>query len=179
MKPQQRPAFSNDLSAKEFLRWYWLKAELLDACRSLGVSTAGSKPELNERIVAKLSGLASPALSPKRKPGPMPEQFTLDTLIGEGWRCNPNLGTFLRQHAGKSFRFNAPVRDFVHTQVGKPVSAIIACYRASVAPGAVKPPLPAQLEYNRHTREFALKYPGATREEILASWKVKRAQPRD
>ena len=57
----------------------------------------------------------------------MPWHFTLDTRIGEGWRCNPVLGQLLRTHAGRGFRLNASVRTFVHTQVGEPVSAIITC----------------------------------------------------
>ncbi len=172
-----RPDFSPHLSAAEFSRWYWLKSELIDACRLLGVSPTGSKPDLNTRIVAALSGAAVPSVVPRRARGAMPDRFTLDTRIGDGWRCNPALGQFLRQHAGRGFRFNAAVRAFVHTQVGQPVSAIIACYRASVAPGAEKPPLPPQLEYNRHTQAYALAHPGATRAEILSAWKARRARP--
>ncbi len=172
----ERPAFSHALSAIEFGRWYWLKSELVAACRQLRVSPTGSKPELTARIAAALSGTAVPSIAPRRPPGAMPTRFTLDTRIGEGWRCNPALGQFLRTHAGRSFRFNAPVRAFVHTQVGAPVSAIIACYHASVAPGAVKPALLPQLEYNRHMQTYAREHPGATRAEVLSAWKARRAR---
>lgn len=97
----------------------------------------------------------------------MPAQFTLTTVIEEGWRCSPQLGKFLREQVGREFRFNAAVREFVHTQTGKPVSAIIERYRASVAPGVPRPPLPPQLEYNRHMQEYSLKHPGASRSGIL------------
>jgi SAP domain-containing new25 len=108
----ERPTFSRQLSAAEFGRWYWLKTELVDACRLLRVSPTGSKPELTARIAAALSG-----------------------------------------------------------------TAIIACYRASVAPGAVKPALPPQLEYNRHMQRYAREHPGATRAEVLGAWKARRARP--
>jgi hypothetical protein len=173
----KRPVFSRQLTAREFARWYWLKSELVDACRLLGVSPTGSKPELTSRILAALAGNASPAVTPRRIRGRMPTEFTLNTRIGIGWSCNPALGQFLRKHAGRGFRFNATVRAFVHTQVGQPVAAIIACYRASVAPGAEKPPLPAQLEYNRHTQLYVREHPGATRADILAAWKARRARP--
>jgi hypothetical protein len=173
----ERPVFSRELSAIEFGRWYWLKSELVDACRLLRVSPTGSKPELTARIVAALSGIPLPGVAPRRLPGAMPPRFTLDTRIGEGWRCNPALGQFLRAHAGRGFRFNATVRAFVHSQVGQPVSAIIACYRASVAPGAAKPALPPQLEYNRHMQSYAREHPGATRAEVLSAWKARRARP--
>jgi hypothetical protein len=173
----ERPAFTRELSATEFSRWYWLKSELVEACRLLRVSPTGSKPELTARIVATLSGGALPSVAPRRISGAMPSSFTLDTRIGEGWRCNPALGQFLRAHVGRGFRFNATVRAFVHTQVGKPVSAIISCYRASIAPGAEKPELPPQLEYNRHMQSYAREHPGATRAEVLAAWKARRARP--
>ena len=173
----ERPVFSRELSPTEFGRWYWLKSELVDACRLLRVSPTGSKPELTARLVAALSGTAVAGVTPRRIRGAMPTRFTLDTRIGEGWRCNPALGQFLRVHAGRGFRFNAAVRAFVYTQVGQPVSAIIACYRASVAPGAVKPALPPQLEYNRHMQSYARQHPGATRAEVLTAWKARRARP--
>jgi hypothetical protein len=173
----KRPTFTRTLSRAEFGRWYWLKSELVVACRALGVSPTGSKPELTARIAAALAGERAPSASPRRARGAMPERFTLETRIGPGWRCNPALGAFLRSHAGRSFRFNAVVRGFVHTQVGQPVSAIIACYQASVASGAVKPELPPQLEYNRHMQAYARTHPGATRAEVLNAWKKIRSRP--
>lgn len=171
-----RPVFSRELSADEFRRWYWLKSELVAACRLLRVSPTGSKPELTERILAALSGAAIPANTPRRTRGAMPTCFTLETRIGEGWRCNAALGQFLRAHVGRGFRFNAAVRAFVHTQVGQPVSAIVACYRSSIVPGAPKPALPPQFEYNRHMQSYAREHPGATRAEVLAAWKDRRAR---
>ena len=173
----ERPMFSCELSAAEFGRWYWLKTELVDACRLLHVSPTGSKPELTARITAALAGTTIPRVAPRRIRGVMPTRFTLDTRIGEGWRCNPALGQFLRAQVGRGFRFNAPVRAFVHTQVGQPVSAIIACYRASVAPGVAKPTLLPQFEYNRHMQSYAREHPGATRAEVLTAWKARRARP--
>jgi hypothetical protein len=172
-----RPQFQSTMQAKEFRRWYWLKAELVVACRLLSVSTVGSKPELEARICAALDGIDLPVPQPRRIKGDMPTRFTLDTRIAPGWRCNPLLGAFLRQHAGARFRFNAAVREFVHTRVGEPISAIIECYRASVAAGAPRAELPPQLEYNRHMQAFARERPGAPRSEMLAAWEARKARP--
>jgi hypothetical protein len=175
----KRPTLSPALSADEFLRWYWLKSELLAACRVLGIRTSGSKPELTARIAAALAGEAIAPTRDRLRRGTMPTRFTLRTRIGVGWRCTPALGAFLRTHAGRGFRFNAAVRTFVHTQVGAPVSAILECYRASVAPGAPRAELPQQLEYNRHMQAFAREQPGASREEMLAAWKARKERRRD
>jgi hypothetical protein len=173
-----RPPFTRELNASEFERWYWLKTELVEACRLLGVSTSGSKPELASRISAVLRNKPQLKPTPRREKGDMPATFTLETQIGPGWRCNPALGAFLRSHAGAGFRFNASVRDFVHTQVGETVAAILACYRASVAPGATRPELPPQLEYNRHMKAFAQTNPGAPRAAMLAAWEARKARPK-
>jgi SAP domain-containing new25 len=175
--PLQRPALTRALPSPEFLRWYWLKTELVVACRTLGVSPTGSKPELTARIAAALDGRDATRNAPRERRGEMPEQFTLRTRIGPGWRCNPALGQFLRRHAGRSFRFNAVVRTFVHTQVGATVADILACYRASVAPGATRPELPPQLEFNRHSQAFARAHPGSTRAAALSAWRARRARP--
>ena len=172
----ERPIFSRELSATEFGRWYWLKSELVEACRLLRVSPTGSKPELTARIVAALSGTALPGVAPRRISGAMPTRFTLDTRIEKGRRCNPARGQLLRAHVGRGFRFNAAVRAFVRTQVGQPVSEIIACYRARVARGAEKLALPPQLEYNRHMQSY-VREAGATRAGVLSAWKAGRARP--
>jgi hypothetical protein len=47
-----RPKLDVGLSASEFDRWYWLKAERVAFCRSAGWPTVGSKPELAARVRA-------------------------------------------------------------------------------------------------------------------------------
>ena len=132
----ERPLLTRRLSAAEFARWYWLKTELVAFCRELRISGAGSKPEINARISASLAGASAPARAQRRVRGQMPFTFRTETLIGAGWSCNPALGAFFRAQCGKTFRFNAAMRTFIHTQEGQPLSAAIDCYRASVAPRA-------------------------------------------
>ena len=175
----ERPLLTRRLSATEFARWYWLKTELVAFCRELRISGAGSKPEINARISASLAGASAPARAQRRVRGQMPFTFRTETLIGAGWSCNPALGAFFRAQCGKTFRFNAAVRAFIHTQEGQPLSAAIDCYRASVAPGAPRQALAAQLEYNRHTREYYRDHPGASPGEVVAAWHVRRSRPTD
>jgi hypothetical protein len=62
-KSAKRPTFAHTPSATVFARSYWLKSELIDACRALGVSPTGSEPELAARIVAALSGVDAPEVT--------------------------------------------------------------------------------------------------------------------
>ena len=104
----------------------------------------------------------------------MPREFTLDTVIGTGWRCGPALGRFMRQELGAGFHFNAETRDFIHNGRGRTLAEAAICYQNSVMPGREQPTIPEQLEYNRHFREYFATHPGATRDEAIAAWWVKR-----
>jgi SAP domain-containing new25/Domain of unknown function (DUF6434) len=169
-----RPKLSKKLAATEFLAWYWLKKELIDFCRSQGLPCSGSKPALTAIIAAFLQGEPWKVSGVRRPRGVMPNQFTVEMTIGEGWRCNPDLGRFMRSQCGPNFRFNAATRNFIHSGAGHQLSDAINCYLASVAPDAPRQEIIAQNEYNRHTREFTQSYPGAGREDILRAWWVRR-----
>jgi hypothetical protein len=171
-----RPELNVALPSEEFVRWYWLKEELTAFCRRCKLASHGSKPELTARIAAHLAG--EKIQEPRRtaRSGKMPSHFALHTRIGNGWRCNPLLGAFFRSKCGKGFRFNAAVRNFVHTQPGRTLAEAVECYFQSVAPGAPRQEIIPQNEYNRHTREFFAEHPGATREQVLEAWKTKRSK---
>ena len=109
----------------------------------------------------------------------MPTHFTLETTIGQGWRCGPALGALFRQTLGNSFHFNAEMRDFIHQQAGRTLRDAALCYQQSVRSGRRTSAIPEQLEYNRHFREYFRENPGASREAAIAAWWVKRAARRD
>ncbi|GAB5519950.1 MAG: DUF6434 domain-containing protein [Rhodothermales bacterium] len=167
-----RPDLTVNLSPDEFRAWYWLKSELVGFCRTEGLPTGGAKAEIADRITAYLAGDPLPAPKPRpKRAGSMPETFDLDTVIGEGWRCSPALGAFYRSVCGSGFRFNAAMRDFIHTGSGRKLAEGIEVYEASKN---VKRPIAASLEYNQHMRRYFDTHPGATREEAIAAWWTKR-----
>jgi hypothetical protein len=175
----RRPELSPALTAQEFSAWYWLKEELVAFCRTSRLSPTGMKLELGKRIQEFLEGrAASREPSIRRKDGAMPADFTVDTTIGEGWRCSPRLGAFLREATDGSFRFNAEVRELIHHGYGKTLAEVIACYRSSVRAARTKAAIPKQLEYNQPFRDYSLSNPGATRELAIAAWWRKRGQRR-
>lgn len=49
-----RPELRKDLDVQDFLSYYWLKEELQVFCRENGMSAAGSKMEITDRIAAFL-----------------------------------------------------------------------------------------------------------------------------
>ena len=173
----KRPFLSASLTAQDFASWYWLKEELVAFCREHQISPSGSKLQLQSRITDYLSGI-NPVThtTPKRTSTKMPTHFTKDTIIGEGWRCNPSLGAFFKQTLGPGFHFNAPTRDFIHTQAGKTLADAAICYQTSVRPGAKKTRIPQQLEYNQHFRDFFRDNPGSSRQQAIDAWWIKRGK---
>ncbi|MBB5055834.1 hypothetical protein HDF16_000503 [Granulicella aggregans] len=179
MQSATRPRLTDALTSEDFLAWYWLKEELIAFAREHGISTVGLKREVEARIAAYLSGaIPSRHTATPKRPGSMPAEFALDTVIGEGWRCGPILGRFFRQELGSGFHFNAEIRDFIHNGTGKTLAEAAICYQNSVTPGHKRPAIPEQLEYNRHFREFFAAHPGATRVQAIAAWWDKRGSRR-
>ena len=50
MSAEQRPELSADMSAEEFERWYWMKAELTQFASKLGLRSSGGKQDVAARI---------------------------------------------------------------------------------------------------------------------------------
>lgn len=167
----ERPRLTSTLITLEFCSWYWLKEELVVFCRANGIRSSGSKLELQSRIIDYLSGRpAKPELSATRRAGNMPLHFSLDTVIGEGWRCNPALGAFFRKVCGPGFHFNGAMRDFIHLRAGQTLADAAVCYRVSVGPNAKPRGIPKQLEYNQHFRSYFQLHPNATRQDAIDAW---------
>jgi hypothetical protein len=171
-----RPHLSPSLSAQEFSRWYWLKAELTEFCRSHQLSASGSKQEVAARIKAFLSGQEAPALPSKRKSaGSMPQEFKLTSVIGPNWRCSQNLRAFFEIHAGRNFHFNQAMRNFIASGEGRTLEEALNHYKESL--DAPSTSIDEQFEYNRHMRSYHTANPGATQAEAVAAWWAKRGRP--
>lgn len=173
---ESRPTIAPSITLSEFVSWYWLKEELAVICRLFALSTAGSKLELEDRIRRHLSGIEPKVAAKRRAAGKMPTVFTLKSVIGKGWRCNPALGAYMRQVCGSGFHFNAAMRHFIHNGEGRTLADAVVCYRESVHAGKSQLPIPKQLEYNQHFRDFFAATPGATRQQAIDAWWKKRSR---
>jgi len=88
--PEQRPPLVAGLGGTEFLRWYWLKQELVDFARRLGVRATGGKETLTARIAAQLDGRDFTEL-PSSRPVGQPQlagSLVELTVIPQGQRCS-------------------------------------------------------------------------------------------
>lgn len=179
-----RPNLNKEILVDDFARYYWLKEELVDFCRQAGLSTAGSKQELVERVRLFLeTGQGKPARevkpdsSAKHKVS-MPQHFSRQTVICSGWRCSQELRTFFEQEIGRHFHFDEVMRDFIHHGAGKTLQEAITTWQTAQK-NPEKHEIGAQFEYNRHMRNYFQAHPGATMQEALQAWKIIRETRRE
>lgn len=175
-----RPALLADLPGSEFGRWYWLKKELEDFARSLGLSTAGSKTLLTARIRSHLDGTPF-AEPPSRRAGPSAQltgELSHRTVIPAGHRCTQPIRAWFEEQVGPAFRFDAAMRDFFAAANGTQTLAdALAHWHARRDRGPQQ--IDGQFEYNRFTRAWRRDHPTGGRAELLAAWWNYRNRPID
>jgi hypothetical protein len=176
---EQRPDIRSVTSGAELARWYWLKTELQALARRLGVSTAGGKQELAQRIAARLDGLPPPAPVRARGPSapPLRGVLTLDTVLPAGQKMTQTLRDFLGQHVGPGFHFDGHMRRFFSQSKGQTLAAAVAHWKATR--DAPPSEIGDQFELNRFTREWFEENPGGTRQDMLKAWRLYRSLPRE
>ncbi|MHA3685007.1 DUF6434 domain-containing protein [Leucobacter sp. HY1908] len=177
--PSERPPLSVDLSEQEFLRWYWLKAELEAFARELGVRASGSKDLLTARVCASLSQRAFVEPAPARTShgaqlvGPL----LPTTVIPAGQRSSQVVRAWMRAQVGSGFHFDAAMREFFAQADGTQTMQDAVDHFHATRDGHAAKPIDRQFEYNRFTRAWHREHPAGTRDELLAAWRAYRNAP--
>ena len=175
-----RPDLVPGLSSEEFQRWYWLKTELVDFARTLGIRASGGKELLTARIAASLDGRDFAEPAPIRSSGPrqLVGELSAATVIPAGQRCSQVVRRWLEGQVGSGFRFDAPMRAFFAQSDGTPtMQDALDCWHASRNQG--ERTIDSQFEYNRFTRTWYEEHPDGLREDLLSDWKEYRGRPID
>ena len=175
-EPVERPALAADLSADEFLRWYWTVAELRPFAKQLGVASTGTKGELNVRIEAALRGQTPPVVDRVRRQRLTPP-LDRSTVIPAGVVLTRELRDWFAEQIGPQFHSDHHMRAFLRDGEGRTLGdAVDHWYATRDAPA---PQIGAQFELNRFTRAWRAAHPDGTREQLLAAWADYRATPAD
>lgn len=161
---------------KKIVSQYWLKSELLIFCRKVGLSTAGGKIDLTKRIENFLltGEINLTKVSSKANKSKMPDHFSKDTIITEGFRCSQSLRAFFEKEIGDSFHFNEIMREFISKKRGLTLGDAIQAYQKSISNPSPRKIAP-QFEYNQHIRDFFKENPRATLKEAIRAWKKNKA----
>lgn len=178
--PASRPVLTPALPEQEFLRWYWLKAELEGFARELDLRATGSKALITSRIAAALAGrvFEEPAAARRATGQQLVAPFSAATVIPVGQRSSQVVRAWMRAQIGESFHFDAAMREFFAYSDGKKtMHDALDHFHATRDQGSNV--IDSQFEYNRFTRAWHAKYPGGLREDLLAAWREYRDAPID
>ena len=174
-----RPPLTRGLTGAELQQWYWLKEELADFARALGIRSTGGKAVLTERIAAHLDGRPYrevPARAPQTPQLVAP--LRASTVIPVGQRCSQVVRAWFAEQLGAPFSFDGEMRAFFAQSDGtQTLSDALAHWHATR--GATDKPIDAQFEYNRFTRAWHAEHPEGTKAELLAAWQLYRSTPID
>ena len=90
MSDDGRLGLTGDLTGAELGRWYWLKVELVNYARRLGIRATGGKELLTRWIAAKLDGVpfVEPQGTRRATGAPLDLPLTPTTVIPAGQRCS-------------------------------------------------------------------------------------------
>ena len=175
----QRPELTPTLAGAELRRWYFLRDELAAFARRLGVSAAGGKQELTERLAAVLDGrpLPSPTKRATSATDQLEGDLTPDTVIPEGQRCSQHLRAYFQAAIGRQFHFDAEMRSFISGHPGATLADAVDHWHHSrtMSPGPIDP----QFELNRFTRQWYLDHPQGSRDDLRVAWIAYRSAPAD
>lgn len=179
---EQRPPISTAVTGTDLHRWYWLKNELIELARLLGLRTTGSKKTLTDRISAHLAGriFHESPINQRRKPARYqlhPPLFER-TLVPCGQRCTQILRTWFRERVGATFTFDAEMRHFVlHTDGSQTLGDVLEHWHQTRDSGVTR--IGAQFEYNLFTPAWSSEHPHGTRGKLLSAWWQYRGTPVD
>lgn len=181
---ERRPALTPALTGAELRRWYWLTTELASLARALGTSPRGPKRQLTARLVAALDGHPhEPRLPPVRSghsvaaARQLEGELTPDSVIPAGQRCSQPLRRFFTAELGPSFRFDAPMREFIASGAGRTLAEALDHWRGTRQ--RPRGDIAVQFELNRFLREWYAEHPGGHREDALLAWRTHRSRPVD
>jgi hypothetical protein len=179
----ERPSLSPSLDAAEFRRWYWLKQELVDFAKQEGMSAAGDKPTLANRIALFLDRADPVEASAKTRTirqtvsKRLPEPLTSETVLGPRQASSQQLRTFFVAEIGPRFSYDIHMRTFLASDRTKTLGEAVAHWHASRS--TTKPDTLPQLELVRFMKAWHRAHPTGTQQACRAAWQRYKDLPVD
>jgi Domain of unknown function (DUF6434)/SAP domain-containing new25 len=183
-KPQ-RPPIESVKSGAELKDWYWLKTEVMNHARTLGLPIVGAKFDIIDRIADHLDGKAPVK---RRKSGPAFKgpgfdwhgaKLSRETIIKPDYRNTQNVRRFFIVEVGRHFSFNIAFMAWMKANAGKTLGDAAEQWSRSHAlvKAGHKPAIPASNQFNAYARAFLEDNPGRTMDDVRHFWKLKRSLP--
>ncbi|MEM9465766.1 MAG: DUF6434 domain-containing protein [Actinomycetota bacterium] len=177
-----RPELATITDPDVFTDWYWLKAELVEHCRTVGLSTQGDKAELTDRIAHFIE------TGEHRRPARRPRAtstfdwasavITRSTIITDSYRNGPNVRRFFEAEIGPRFSFSIEFMAWMKTNVGHTMGDAVDEWLAIEARrrAGERAAIPAGNQFNRYVRDFFDANPDRSMADARACWAAKRGR---
>lgn len=170
-----RPSLTTDLTSKEFKEYYFLKEELKDFCRSNRLKVSGSKNDLEKRICYFLE--TGKVLNESKANQVKTEdsgEISLDSIIGENFKCSEDKRKFFEEEIGKGFRFKVKFQKWLKANPDKTYKDAIDAY-LEIKNSKEKSKIDGQFQYNQYIRDFFENNDNKTLEDAIKCWKYKKS----
>ena len=180
-----RPQLTKDLKSAEFKEYYFLKEELKDFCKKEGLKVSGSKNQLEERIIYYLDTGKSldNSRSIKNKnnysksnsnKATTSEEITLDSILGENFKCSEDKREFFEKEIGKGFKFKVKFQKWLKVNPDKTYQDAINAYY-ELQNSKEKTKIDKQFQYNQYIRDFFDDNDDKTLNDAIKCWKYKKS----
>jgi hypothetical protein len=170
-----RPLLTKDLTPDEFRNYYFLKDELKEFCRQEGLKVSGSKEDLEKRIIYYLStgeSLREPVS--KEKSVENASQITLDSKLGENFKCSEDKREFFENEIGSGFKFKVKFQKWLKANPDKTYRDAIDAYH-EIQSSKEKTKIGKQFQYNQYVRDFFDDNKGKSLDDAIKCWNYKKS----
>lgn len=172
----KKPELNKNLDEKTFREYYYLKEELVSFCKENNLPTAGSKPELTERIAYYLKTGDILAKVDKPQKTRIVGSIEEDTAIESGITFSEKHRAFFESKIGKGFSFNVPFQKWLKSNAGRTYGEAVEAYgRILQEKKTCKTTIDSQFEYNTYIRDFFEDNKGKSLSDAIACWKYKKS----
>ena len=180
----QRPNFAEIANGAEFNRWYWLKREMVQICKELGLPGTGSKFELRDRIMFALDNGGKLLPTPKEKVlsrfNWAKGELTPKTLITDNISFGQNLRKFMKAQIGEHFSFNTDFMAWAKEHPGRTLEEAVQKW-LELENRKKDPAFRSQIAdhnmYNQYLRDIMDDNPGLSAAQARTCWEHKKQLP--
>lgn len=184
-----RNKLNKNLKASEFKEYYFLKEELKEFCRNEGLKISGNKSQLEERIIYYLTTGKSLDDSKHAKNNTKnnanfqksnlnkaiaSEEITLDSNLGENFKCSEDKREFFEKEIGKGFEFKVKFQKWLKSNPNKTYKDAIDAYH-ELQNSKEKTRIDKQFQYNQYIRDFFKDNNDKTLKDAIKCWNYKKS----
>ncbi len=166
---------TRNLKPEDFKQYYFLKEELKDFCRMEGLKVGGSKEDLEKRIIHYLStGEELKEVTIKHYSGDALTDITLDSKLGENFKCSEDKRLFFENQIGKGFKFKVKFQKWLKANPDKTYRDAIDAY-FEIQNSKEKTEIGKQFQYNQYIRDFFENNEDKSLDDAIKCWKYKKS----